>query len=142
MQMTDTAIATAVATREARRQRLVTALLLAPSTLWFVALLLLPLAVVVVFSFGARAPAGGYQAAFTLEQYLNLPARWAAFKNTLILAPAGTLISLLAAYPLAYYLAVKADRRVNPHPPILVIVAFLPLLPPGRAGFRETGGSF
>lgn len=122
--MTDTAIATAVATREARRQRLVTALLLAPSTLWFVALLLLPLAVVVVFSFGARAPAGGYQAAFTLEQYLNLPARWAAFKNTLILAPAGTLISLVAAYPLAYYLAVKADRRVKLTLLILVIVPF------------------
>lgn len=110
--------------REARRQRLVTALLLAPSIFWFLALLLLPLAVVVVFSFGERAPAGGYQAAFTFEQFLNLPARWTAFQNTLVLAPAGTLISLIAAYPLAYYLAVKADRRFKLTLLILVIVPF------------------
>ena len=29
--------------------------------------------------------------AFTLAQYANLPARFTAFKNTLLLAPAGTL---------------------------------------------------
>ncbi len=102
----------------------VTRLLLLPATLWMLVMLVLPLAVVVVFSFGARAPAGGYQAAFTLDQYLNLPARWAAFKNTLILAPAGTLISLAAAYPLAYYLAVKVDRRIKLTLLILVIVPF------------------
>lgn len=100
------------------------ALLLAPSTLWFLALLVLPLAVIVVFSFGERAPAGGYQAAFTFEQYLNLPSRWAAFRNTLLLAPAGTLICLIAAYPLAYYLAVRADRRFKLTLLILVIVPF------------------
>ena len=69
-----------------------TALLLAPSTFWFVALLVLPLAVVLIFSFGERAPAGGYEAGFTLANYMNLAARWTAFKNTLILAPIGTLI--------------------------------------------------
>ncbi len=118
-----TAIPVAVAAED-RRRRLVTALLLAPSTLWFLLLLLLPLAVIVVFSFGERGPAGGYQPAFSLANYLNLPARWAAFKNTLVLAPAGTLISLVAAYPLAYYLAVKADRRVKLMLLVLVIVPF------------------
>ena len=38
-------------------------------------LLILPLAVVIVYSFGERAPTGGYQAAFTFANYLNLPAR-------------------------------------------------------------------
>jgi spermidine/putrescine transport system permease protein len=101
-----------------------TAVLLAPSTFWFVALLLLPLAVVLVFSFGERAPAGGYQAGFTLANYLNLGARWTAFKNTLILAPIGTLICLLAAYPLAYFLAVKTSSRSRMLLLILVIVPF------------------
>ncbi len=101
-----------------------TAVLLAPSALWFLALLVLPLAVVVVFSFGERAPAGGYQAGFTFEHYLNLPARLTAFTNTLTLAPLGTVVCLVAAYPLAYYLAVKAGHRVRMLLLILVIVPF------------------
>jgi spermidine/putrescine transport system permease protein len=45
------------------------------------------------------------------EQYANLPARLTAFKNTLTLAPLGTLAALLIAYPLAYQLAVRTDPR-------------------------------
>jgi spermidine/putrescine transport system permease protein len=109
--------------REARRQRLVTALLLAPATLWLLAFLVLPMVVVLVFSFGERAPAGGYQAGFTFANYLNLPARFTAFKNTLVLAPIGTALCLLLAYPLAYYLAVKV-RRAQLFLLILVILPF------------------
>ena len=104
--------------------RWLTALLLAPSAIWFFLLLILPLIVVVVYSVGVRAPAGGYQAAFTFDNYLNLPARWAAFRNTLTLAPLGTLICLLAGYPLAYFLAVKASSRWRVLLLILVIVPF------------------
>ncbi len=107
-----------------QRQRFWTSVLLAPSAFWFGALLILPLAVILVFSFGERAPAGGYQAGFTFDNYLNLPARWTAFKNTLVLAPLGTLFCLLAAYPLAYYLAVRASSRVKMLLLILVILPF------------------
>src|SRR6202521_5976011 len=89
--------------------RLTTALLLAPAGFWFLLLLLLPMAVVIVYSFGVRAPTGGYQAAFTFKNYLDLPARLTAFKNTLTLAPVGTLICLLIGYPLAYFLAIKTS---------------------------------
>jgi len=99
-------------------------LLLAPAWLWFFGLLVLPLAVVFVFSFGERAPAGGYLPAFTLDQYLNLPARLTAFKNTLTLAPVGTLAALLIAYPLAYYLAVHVSARNRLILLVLVIVPF------------------
>ena len=57
--------------------RLRTALLMAPATVWLLAMLVLPLVVVVVFSFGERAAAGGYSAAFTLENFANLGTRWA-----------------------------------------------------------------
>ena len=50
-------------------------LLVAPAAAWFLVMLVLPLTVVLVFSFGERGPAGGYVPAFTLEQYANLPAR-------------------------------------------------------------------
>ena len=104
--------------------RWVNRLMLLPATAWFLLMLLLPLLVVLVFSFGERAPAGGYQPAFTLEQYRNLPARLTAFTNTLVLAPLGTLAALLVAYPLAYFLAVKASERLRTVLLVLVIVPF------------------
>lgn len=99
-------------------------LLLTPAGLWFLVMLLLPLTVVLVFSFGERGASGGYVPAFSLEQYANLPTRWTAFKNTLVLAPMGTLAALLIAYPLAYFLAVKANPRWKTLLLILVIVPF------------------
>jgi spermidine/putrescine transport system permease protein len=115
---------TGAVSRRVRSDRLWTAVLLAPSSFWFIALLLLPLLVILVFSFGERAPAGGYQAGFTFDNYLNLPARWTAFKNTMMLAPLGTVFCLLAAYPLAYYLAVRVSSRVKMLLLILVILPF------------------
>jgi spermidine/putrescine transport system permease protein len=102
----------------------VTAMLLLPTTLWFLLLLIMPLIVILVYSLGERAPAGGYQPALTLAQYANLPARLKAFTNTLTLAPLGTLLCVLIAYPLAYFLAVKAARRARPLLLTLVIVPF------------------
>jgi spermidine/putrescine transport system permease protein len=104
--------------------KLINRLLLTPAGLWFLAMLVLPLVVVLVFSFGERGQAGGYVPAFTFEQYMNLPARWKAFQNTLTLAPIGTLIVLLIAYPLAYYLALRANPKWRTLLLILVIVPF------------------
>ncbi|NOD36822.1 MULTISPECIES: ABC transporter permease [unclassified Ruegeria] len=100
------------------------ALLLAPAGIWLLVMLALPLLVVFVFSFGERGAAGGYVPAFTLEQYANLPARWTAFKNTLILAPLGTIAALVIAYPLAYFLAVRCSPKWKTSLLILVIVPF------------------
>jgi spermidine/putrescine transport system permease protein len=106
------------------KRTLVTTALLAPSGLWLFVFLVLPFAAMVIFSFGERAPAGGYQPAFTLAQYANLPARAAAFWNTLILAPVGAFVCLLVAYPAAYFLAVKADPRYRLMLVSLVVVPF------------------
>ena len=100
------------------------ALLLTPAGLWYAAMLLLPLAVVLIFSFGERSAIGGYAPGFTLEQYANLPARFAAFRNTLTLAPVGTIAALLIAYPLAYFLAVKVSPKWKTMLLVLVIVPF------------------
>jgi len=96
---------------DARHSRSLTAALLAPVGVFLFFLLVLPLAVMVIYSFGLRAPEGGYQAAFTLDNYLNLPARSKAFINTLLLAPLATLLTVLLAYPMAYFLAVKTSSR-------------------------------
>ena len=91
--------------------RRITLLMLLPSTLWFLLLLLMPLVIILVFSFGERSAVGGYAGGFTLANYLNLGSRGAAFSNTLMLAPLGTLVCLVAAYPLAYFLAVKVTSN-------------------------------
>ena len=101
-----------------------TAALLAPATLWFLIMLIMPLIVILIFSFGERAAVGGYGGGFTFEQYANLPARLKAFQNTLTYAPLGTLMSLAVAYPLAYFLALKVDRRFKLLLLVLVIVPF------------------
>jgi spermidine/putrescine transport system permease protein len=87
-------------------------------------MLILPLVVVFVFSFGERGPAGGYVPALTLENYANLGARWTAFQNTLTLAPVGTILCLVIAYPLAYFLALRATPRWRTLLLVLVIVPF------------------
>jgi len=102
----------------------VTALLVAPAGVFFLFLLIVPLMVVLVFSFGERAPAGGYSPAFTFDNYLNLAARGKAFLNTLTLAPLGTLLCAVIAYPLAYFLAVKASARWRTLLLVLVIAPF------------------
>ncbi|MBT5153775.1 MAG: ABC transporter permease [Gammaproteobacteria bacterium] len=101
-----------------------TAALLAPATLWFLIMLIMPLIVILIFSFGERAAVGGYGGGFTFEQYANLPARLKAFQNTLTYAPLGTLMSLVVAYPLAYFLALKVDRRFKLFLLVLVVVPF------------------
>ena len=106
------------------RPRYRTALFLLPAGAWFFTMLVLPLVVVFVFSFGERGPAGGYVPAFTFDNFLNLGSRWAAFKNTLVLAPVGTFVCLLIAYPLAYFLAIRANAKWRTLLLILVIVPF------------------
>jgi len=97
-------------------------LLLLPSTLWFLLMLVMPLLVILVFSFGERSAVGGYGGGFTLDNYLALPSRAGAFANTLLLAPLGTLVCLLIAYPLAYFLAVKVKR----HRALLLTLVIVP----------------
>ena len=106
------------------RTHLLTAALLAPAGLFFIFLLIVPLAVVLVFSFGIRAPAGGYQAGFTFDNYLNLGARGKAFTNTLTLAPLATLITAVFAFPMAYFLALKANPKYRVALLVLVMAPF------------------
>jgi spermidine/putrescine transport system permease protein len=106
------------------RRHVVTAALVGPAAAWLFVFLVLPFVAILVFAFGERAPEGGYQPAFTLEQFGNLGARSAAFINTLVLAPLGALACLLVAYPVAYYLAIKSEPRYRLLLVSLVVVPF------------------
>ena len=79
---------------------------------WLVAVFLVPLLMLVVFSFWVNIPGGQYEAGFTLENYvrflttsLYLEQLWL----TIELALVTSVFSLVLGYPLAYYLA-RLDR--------------------------------
>jgi spermidine/putrescine transport system permease protein len=98
----------AATARAPRRRGGAARLLLVPAGLWYAVFLVAPLVVLAVISLGVRSPNGGYQAALTLDQYASLATRFTPFVNTIILAFFGTILCLLAGYPLAYVLATRA----------------------------------
>jgi spermidine/putrescine transport system permease protein len=98
-------------------------LLMLPASLWYLTFLVAPLTVMLVFSFGIRAPNGGYEPALTLDQYASLSTRSAPFFNTIQLGIMGTVACLLVAYPLAYYLVTRAGSKR----PILLALIVIPL---------------
>jgi spermidine/putrescine transport system permease protein len=120
------ALATAPGAKPAKpsrfRSRLLTTILLAPAGLWYVALLIAPLAIVVVFSFGTRARNGGYEPAFVLDNYARALSRPEPFIDSLWMAAAGTLGCLLVGLPLAYFIATRAKRRKS----LLILLLVVP----------------
>lgn len=89
---------------------------------WYFLLLIVPLAILLIFSLGERAAEGGYAPGLTLDNYLNLPTRWTAFVNTLWLALAGTILCVFVGYPLAYYLATRAGSKKT----LLLVLVIVP----------------
>ena len=53
------------------RSGLLTAVLLLPAALWYLVLLVAPLVIIVIFSFGTRARNGGYAPGFVLDNYVR-----------------------------------------------------------------------
>jgi spermidine/putrescine transport system permease protein len=93
------------------RSRLLTGALLFPAGLWYLVLLVAPLAIVVIFSFGTRAKNGGYQPGFVFDNYLRAIDKSAPFITSLELSVAGTIGCLLVGLPLAYFLATRAGSH-------------------------------
>ena len=104
------------------RSGLLTAALLLPSGLWYLILLVLPLAIVVVFSFGDRGPNGGYAPGFTLDNYGAAITKSGPFITSIWLAIAGTVLCLLAALPMAYFIATRGGTRKS----LLIILLVIP----------------
>jgi spermidine/putrescine transport system permease protein len=108
--------------RRSRGSALVTTLLLVPATFWYLVLLVLPLAIVVVYSFGTRGTDGGWQPGLTLDNYQTLFSRPDPFILSLLIAISGTALCLLVGFPFAYYLATRAGKRKT----LLLVLLVIP----------------
>jgi spermidine/putrescine transport system permease protein len=69
---------------------MVTIGLLAGASLWYFFLLVLPLAIVVLFSFGQRSKIGGYAGGFTLDNFANAWTNSSPFTTSLFMSIGGT----------------------------------------------------
>ena len=108
-------------------------LLMTPTMLIMVVMLIIPLLLTVITSFGQRDADGNVIYTFTLENYWRLlgfteEGGWddlylRILLRSLWLALQTTVIVILMAYPLAYYIARAPERRRN----LLLFLVLIPL---------------
>ncbi len=120
-------------------------LLVSPAILWMIVLLIIPLLLVVVTSFGGRDPDGNVIYKFSLDNYVRLtgyspdqpcgigadavppPCFNDLYINilwrSLVLAFQTTVIVIVMGYPLAYFIARAAPKRRN----LLLFLVLIPL---------------
>ena len=103
------------------RSGLITSILLFPAALWYLVLLVMPLVIVFIFSFGTRAKNGGYQPGFVFDNYIRAIQKADPFITSLQMAFAGTVGCLLVGLPLAYFLATRAGRHKGVYILLLVV---------------------
>jgi spermidine/putrescine transport system permease protein len=115
-----------------QNERLQGTLLILPTLLWMTGLLVIPLLLTLVTSFGDRTPDGNVIYTFTLNNYLRLIGFTdQGFENlylniigrSLWLALETTVLVILLAYPLAYYVARAPTKRRN----TLLFMVLVPL---------------
>ena len=104
------------------RGRLLTGALMAPATLWYLVLLVAPIVIVMIFSFGNRTRTGGYTPAFTFDNYTSAIRSPDPFLTSLFLSVFGTALCLLVGLPLAYFIATRARRRKA----LLIVLLVIP----------------
>jgi spermidine/putrescine transport system permease protein len=95
-------------------------LLVSPTLLWMIFLLIIPLILTIITSFGQRDADGNVIYTFTLENYARLlgitpdgfdPLYLRIMWRSLVLAFQTTVLVILLAYPLAYFIARAPARR-------------------------------
>lgn len=106
------------------RRRL--AVLMTPPTLWLVVLFILPLLLMAVFSFraGSFAPERNQFTLDTYREYFSNPAYLRLLRQSAVIALQTSLLSVLFAYPLAYFLAFRAGPRRVTLLTILIVPAW------------------
>lgn len=99
--------------------------LVIPFFLWFGLFILGPLAVIVCMSFAKRTELGEIETAFVLDAFRQLfdPLYGKIFLKTLVFAGANTLLTLVIAYPLSFYIS-RLDKTPRTWFLTLVMIPF------------------
>lgn len=99
--------------------------LLAPMVLWLVAFVVVPTAILFVYSFCERDEVGGVIFSFTLRNFERVfdPVYLRIFGRSVGYAAATTAICAVVGYPVAYYIA-RAEEHLRNRLLLLVMVPF------------------
>lgn len=108
--------------RQLRRNGVFLAL---PTVLWLVIFFVLPLAVVLVFSFMSRGRGGVAIMPFTMEHYeRTFGVFFIILRRSIGMAALTTIICLIVGYPLAFFISTRRRRVVQQIALFLVILPF------------------
>ena len=101
-------------------------LLISPALLWLLLFFLIPLAIMLVYSFCQRGRYGGVVWNFTIDNYSRVlnPIYLKPVLRSFWVAAVNTFICLLIGYPAAYYISSRSTVKVKN---ILLLLAILPL---------------
>jgi len=119
------AVSPAAAVRRPLRERLSGAVFVAPGVVWLILFFLVPLVIVLVFSFGTKDQAGHVSLAkLGFQNYLQAsrPEYIPAFFNGLRYAAITTVLSIAIGYPIAYWISRYGGKRKI----LLLILVMLP----------------
>jgi len=108
-----------------RQQRLRLWLLLAPGGLWLFFFFVLPLLIVMLYSFATPGPTGNVIWQFNFDSYITLVGKdlyFNAYYRSLWVGIQTTVICLLVGYPLALYMTLAEPKQRN-------LLLFLVLIP-------------
>jgi len=108
-----------------RQQRLRLWLLLAPGGLWLFFFFVLPLLIVMLYSFATPGPTGNVIWQFNFDSYITLIGKdlyFNAYYRSLWVGIQTTVICLLVGYPLALYMTLAEPKQRN-------LLLFLVLIP-------------
>ncbi|MEM1172344.1 MAG: ABC transporter permease [Cyanobacteria bacterium P01_H01_bin.35] len=99
-------------------------ILLFPATIWLLVFFIIPLVIILIYSFLERGTYGGVIWQFTLDNYQRLSQGiyWGIFWRSLLLALITTIICLLIGYPLAYFIGTIRQPWRN----ILLMLVIIP----------------
>jgi spermidine/putrescine transport system permease protein len=98
--------------------------LLTPLTIWLGLFFLVPLLLILAYSFGTSGVYGGITLGFNPGNYLKVfdPLYLEIVVRTLVIALITTLICLALGYPLAYFIAMKGGSWKN----VLILLVMIP----------------
>lgn len=86
---------------------------LTPATFWLVVFFLVPLGIVLFYSFLQKGDYGAIEYVFNVQNYLKIfnPLYGKVFVRSLLLALATEVLCIVLAYPFAYWLAMYGGRK-------------------------------
>lgn len=101
-------------------------LFLLPSATWLIVFFVMPIILVLLFSFFERGVYGGVIYNFTINNFLLIfdDLYYKTISRTFIVAFLNSLLCLLAGYPLAYYISTRSTNKLKNTLLILTLLPF------------------